>query len=537
MASEDLREIILGHVGYDDIALPKTGTVRMHPYVSGRAMDAYVALAENPKAAFRSMVAASVEDTPGQVRPELPDEDAEVIAQLYAEKEGFLEPYLKARQEKDTYDAFYTAFSSTEHWQQWKRSQERLEAQLNLHARLIPKSLDLITRDVSRIVSEAQRISIPIFHVPDLSAWLDTRSIALQLSSTALLPKLTAVEQFSTLAKVNLDNWSGLTQHLKVSEQFHDLIGTHFGYLDELTKRTSLAEELLRSHTEVFSSFNKVAEAFRAPQFPNLEHVQLLGKAFTGSDHLVRSVSDYFSQEPARPRSIQRPTDLIGPYAQHAYDADQQIEEAADQTEDMIHGTAEEVILIGNDAISMLMEIIGTAIDEKISPYAPILNRMKLLASPKSFLETLQAFALHFQREHWKDLWSEQGKKYNSRPESIARLALSMFLLGHCQGAAFVGKELGNGDGFVDMLVNYLGINYVVEVKIIGASWGVGYAKAGLDQLDAYIQNYDTAPGYLLVFDGRVSTKGEQLQPEYTLKSGATAHVVVIRSYFDKPSA
>lgn len=58
----------------------------------------------------------------------------------------------------------------------------------------------------------------------------------------------------------------------------------------------------------------------------------------------------------------------------------------------------------------------------------------------------------------------------------------------------------------------------------------------GVDQVDAYVQNYDAAAAYLLVFDGRVSDRGERLDDQYGLKSGATAHVVLVRSYFDAPS-
>lgn len=304
-----------------------------------------------------------------------------------------------------------------------------------------------------------------------------------------------------------------------------------------MTGRVSFADHLLRSHAEVFSSFTRLAENLRTPTSSLADALELADRAFAGSDDLVISASDFFARQPVQPRPVVKPSPLDAPEVARAFRADEEIEEAADQTDVIVHATAEQAIQLGNDTAAMFAELMGKTIDERLKPFQAILARMKLLADPKNFLEVLKEFALHFQREHWKDLWADQGNKYNPKPESIARLGLAMYLRGCCQGAGFVGKELGNGDGYIDLLVNYLGLNHVVEVKIVGGSWGIGDAKSGLDQLDAYIQNYDSAPGYLIVFDGRVSTKGEQLPAEYKLKSGATAQVIVVRSYFDKPSA
>ena len=56
---EGLRELILGGIGYVDIDLPVLGKVRVHPYVSEGAMAAYESHADDPKAAFQAMLAAS----------------------------------------------------------------------------------------------------------------------------------------------------------------------------------------------------------------------------------------------------------------------------------------------------------------------------------------------------------------------------------------------------------------------------------------------------------------------------------------------
>lgn len=214
MSADDIRQKILDHLTYTDLELPQAGRIRLHPYVSSRAMDMYIAHAADPKTAFQRMVAVSVEGEPAQP-PVISDEDADVVARLYAKEEGFLDAYLQARETTGVFESFHAAFSATEHWKLWKRDQERLVAQLTLHTRLIPKSLDLLTRDVTRIIAAAPKLTVPTFPRLDLPGWLGTRSIALQLSSTAFLPKLAAVEQFSSLSRVNLDAWSGITQRVK----------------------------------------------------------------------------------------------------------------------------------------------------------------------------------------------------------------------------------------------------------------------------------------------------------------------------------
>ncbi len=536
MSGEELRERILGQLAYTDVQFPRGKTIRVLPYISGKAMDSYIARAADPGAAFQHMVADSTEVQPEDA-PQLLEDEAEVIACLYASKGGFLDAYVEERKTKDVFQSFFSAFSATEFWLNWKRTTAQLQSQLDLHTKLLPTRLDLIPTDLNRIIANTQRLAVPTFQTPNVAAWLGTRSIALQVAATNFLPNVTSIQHLSTLASINLESWTRLTNQPKWTEEFGELLGAHSSYINALSQRTATASQILLSHAHVFNSFNKLAAALPITT-PNIEeHLKLAGIAFTGSDELVRTANDFFLQEPQRPVPIRESARLNAIEALRSFEIEEQIQEVAERSEGLFHATVGQAILLGNELLPMLQEIVGSAFDERLKPYLPILERMNLLASPKSFHETLKAFAVVFQRDHWKDLWSELGKKYKSRPEGIARMALSMFLQGHCQGTAFVGKELGNGDGYVDLLVNYLGLDYVVEVKIIGATWSLTDAKSGLGQLDAYIQNYGDAKGYLIVFDGRVSGKGEQLQAEYKLNSGATVQVLVIKSYFDKPSS
>ena len=173
--------------------------------------------------------------------------------------------------------------------------------------------------------------------------------------------------------------------------------------------------------------------------------------------------------------------------------------------------------------------------DEKLRPYANVLHRLERLSRAGTFGELLAAFATVAARDFWKSLWQKPGDTYLPSPERIAQAFLGFYLHGHGNGLAFVGREIGNGDGYVDLLVNFLGQDKVVELKMLGGRYGVGHAKGGLDQLDAYMQNYQSPEAFLVVFDGRKSQKGEQLSASYTLPHGRV-HVVTVRVYFDAPS-
>jgi hypothetical protein len=83
--------------------------------------------------------------------------------------------------------------------------------------------------------------------------------------------------------------------------------------------------------------------------------------------------------------------------------------------------------------------------------------------------------------------------------------------------------------------VNFLGQDKVVELKMLGGGYGIGHAKGGLDQLAAYMQNYQSPEAFLVVFDGRKSRKGEQRSASYTMPHGRV-HVVTVRVYFEAPS-
>ncbi|MBA7526499.1 hypothetical protein ES705_18661 [subsurface metagenome] len=90
--------------------------------------------------------------------------------------------------------------------------------------------------------------------------------------------------------------------------------------------------------------------------------------------------------------------------------------------------------------------------------------------------------------------------------------------------------EIKSGDGFIDLFISFLGQIYIIEIKIIGVSWGIGWAESGIQQLKEYMDAHDQNESYLLILDGRKSDRGRQLKDRYDLE-GKKVHVISARIY------
>jgi hypothetical protein len=102
---------------------------------------------------------------------------------------------------------------------------------------------------------------------------------------------------------------------------------------------------------------------------------------------------------------------------------------------------------------------------------------------------------------------NRKNRKWSPDPE---RIATSLFIQDlSAQGRVFrVYREVHIGGGRIDLIVNILGNEYVLELKMCGAPYSRGYAESGFDQLKDYLKLTGVLRGYLLVFDGRVKQTG-----------------------------
>jgi hypothetical protein len=110
-----------------------------------------------------------------------------------------------------------------------------------------------------------------------------------------------------------------------------------------------------------------------------------------------------------------------------------------------------------------------------------------------------------------------------------------MFLSGRYGRVGFIGQELQAGKGYIDLLVNLFGSNNLVELKVIGGTTPVSWATSGISQLNGYMLRYNLREGYLVVFDGRKTERGEQLNDYYDVDSGRI-YVKTIKIYYQNKS-
>jgi len=189
------------------------------------------------------------------------------------------------------------------------------------------------------------------------------------------------------------------------------------------------------------------------------------------------------------------------------------------QSESIIQDKAGSSIIIQSEFAQILFGKIDSLLEET-KGYKRVFDHFELLLNPQSFSEFLDEFALIVSREYWQQFWSDIGNAFKPSPESIAKSNLGLFLTGRFTNVAFIGQELMAGNGFVDLLVNFFGLNYLVELKVIGLTKPISWAKSGIDQLNDYMRSYNLRTGYLVVYDGRKTDKGEQLADYYDVSNG-----------------
>jgi hypothetical protein len=162
--NEGLRELVLRGIGYSDVDLPTSGKVKIHPYISTGAMGAYESVPDDAKAAFQAMFVESRE-AKETAAPELTDDDADVIARLYAKKEGFIDGYATARVTSPPFAAFAQAIKDSVLWRDRLESHRQLEAMIAKQARIMeglavfPRGLEATVQNLARQIEMLPRVT------------------------------------------------------------------------------------------------------------------------------------------------------------------------------------------------------------------------------------------------------------------------------------------------------------------------------------------------------------------------------------------
>lgn len=215
--ADSLREMIFEGVTYIDIELPETGTLRVHPYISSRAIDAYVSCPSNPKLAFEVMVAASMELTKDI---ELVADDAGIIARLYAEKEGFLTRYLELSATSNPFEAFDRSLKESELWQDRAENLRQIEASVSnyirFHERIlsIPRSVEATLQTIHRPLMTLQKVTIPQIKSPDISSMIGCRIHAFETVNKVTQQNALAMNSITAISIDALGRWKDVTSSL-----------------------------------------------------------------------------------------------------------------------------------------------------------------------------------------------------------------------------------------------------------------------------------------------------------------------------------
>ncbi len=129
--------------------------------------------------------------------------------------------------------------------------------------------------------------------------------------------------------------------------------------------------------------------------------------------------------------------------------------------------------------------------------------------------------------------WAEHAEILRSRakpgyPEAVAQLAFMGFLQRVVNGGGRVTREYGAGRHRIDLLVEYGGFRYAIELKRVRPRDGADSVRAvGLKQLGGYLDTLGLTEGWLLIFDQRPRLGWKQrIWREDAVVDGRSVHLV-----------
>jgi hypothetical protein len=309
-------------------------------------------------------------------------------------------------------------------------------------------------------------------------------------------------------------------------------------YFIEYSKKTSELAGVLKLSSpfyDVLKESGRYFDKLLKEELPLIERFKLADETIYSSEKLVLGTNKYFStwwNVPDIPRKIRLP----GEIAQKK----EELRVASGKSEKILEIETNSSIIISNGIvykfkgeIKDIKEFLTR--DPDFRTLVALGQRLRLLEDSKGFLEHLNLFAEKLGSKYWEQFWEIRGDKFVSHPERIARAQLGTYLEAAFNCMAFIGPEIKTGNGFIDIYVYCLGIKQILEIKMVGADWSIGDVENGLTQLNEYMHSENQKEAYLVVFDGRKTDRGKQLNKVYDLEQGRV-HVVTSKIYWERPS-
>lgn len=343
-----------------------------------------------------------------------------------------------------------------------------------------------------------------------------------QLLTSRILEQQRLIEQTKTfndifkMSSFNLEHLRSLSAHNKKLFEPISILSKRYTELNSIFGLTNNALTNLARNLDFIKSAKSINWT---------DQLNIVSKLISHSNVAINTTNDYFIDSVAIKSVFNEGLEL-------GSDEVEEITESVVQSETIIQDKAGSSIIIQNEYAQLLFNKIDSLHDEQ-RKYKRVFDHFEQFLNPQAFSDFLDEFAGIVSREYWQQFWGKVGVKFKSAPESIAKSNLGMFLSGRFSNIAFIGQELMAGNGFVDLLINYLGINYLVELKVIGATTPISWAKSGINQLNDYMLKYNLNTGYLVVYDGRKTDRGEQLDDHYEVSNGRI-YVKRIKIYYAK---
>jgi hypothetical protein len=304
---------------------------------------------------------------------------------------------------------------------------------------------------------------------------------------------------------------------------------------DQYSIRTKAIAEAIKSTSAFRDNLKLVAESFneisKNRDFLS-NQLKLANETIYSSEKIVYKANDYFStwrKIPEIPRKAIFPDGLVEMKAE--------LEDNNIKSEQILEIEAGTSILTSNGIVYSLWGEVKELREDikKLAGLKSLNQRLQMLEDPKLFIECLKTFADETGKDDWQIFWRTNGVKFVPNPERFAKSHLGIFLKGKFSGAAFVGREIRSGNGFIDVYVHFFGKVYIIEMKMVGSSWSISEAEDGIKQLDKYMYSENQNESYLVVFDGRKTDKGNQLNEYYDLDHGRV-WVVASKIYWKRAS-
>jgi hypothetical protein len=123
----------------------------------------------------------------------------------------------------------------------------------------------------------------------------------------------------------------------------------------------------------------------------------------------------------------------------------------------------------------------------------------------------MDSLLIEFQK-FWRQN-SEIWEEISDYTESFPHLLLMAFLQRVINGGGDIDREYAAGRGRMDLMVEYAGKRYIIEVKIVYYyDTPAAVREEGLMQTKKYRDTIDvSAPAYLVIFDRRRPPKAKEL--------------------------